>query len=177
MSLYRTNLGELPRDLDHDDVVHAPVRELTGLPPVILCGGEANALSVARELSRQGVRVIAIGAEPTCVRYSRRCQWIQLSTDAPEGEQLLQFLLGPDSQSLRGGVLLACSDAALIVLARHRRPLQQHYRLDLANPTAQLAMLDKLKTYEVARAAGVATPKFWSIESHDDVQVIRHELV
>jgi D-aspartate ligase len=49
--------------------------------------------------------------------------------------------------------------------------------LDLANPAAQVSMLDKLSTYQIARAAGVTTPKFWSIATHEDVQTIRDELV
>src|SRR5207237_8242987 len=129
------------------------------------------------ELGRQGVKVIAVGVETTCVRYSRYCQWVQLPQEGPEGDQLLQFLLGAESESLRGGVLLACSDAALLVLAKHRRALQQRYRLDLANPSAQLSMLYKLSTYEIARAAGVVTPRFWNITSNADVESIRNELV
>jgi predicted ATP-grasp superfamily ATP-dependent carboligase len=89
----------------------------------------------------------------------------------------VEFLLGPDSQELAGAVLLACSDAALQLLAAHRDALQKRYRLDLANPPAQLAMLDKLRTYELARTAGVATPKFWAVQSRDEVQSLRAELV
>lgn len=147
------------------------------LPPVVLLGGEANALSVARELAARGTKVFAVGAEPTCVRHSRRCEWIDLPPGGDAEARFADFLLGPRSERFAGAVLLACSDAALQVLARHREALLRRYRLDLAHPPAQLAMLDKLETYQLARAAGVATPLFWAVESRADVRAIARELV
>src|SRR5262245_23169583 len=38
-------------------------------------------------------------------------------------------------------------------------------------------MLDKLATYQVARAAGVPTPRFWQVQSLADAEALRDELV
>jgi predicted ATP-grasp superfamily ATP-dependent carboligase len=38
-------------------------------------------------------------------------------------------------------------------------------------------MLDKLDTYRAARSAGVPTPKFWEIESAEQLEAVRSELV
>src|SRR5262245_53131101 len=38
-------------------------------------------------------------------------------------------------------------------------------------------MLDKLATYQVARAAGVPTPRFWQVQSLADAEAVRDELV
>src|SRR5690554_4166088 len=45
-------------------------------PPVILLGGEANALSVARDLGRTGVTVFAMVEPRSSVPYSRYCRRI-----------------------------------------------------------------------------------------------------
>lgn len=153
-----------------------PVRR-HALPPAILIGGEANALSVARQLSSHGVLVYALGPSDTCIRYSRHCRWISLNLDDGVEEGIGRFLLGPDARELEGSVLLACSDAGLQVLARHREQLLDRYLLDSFNPAAQRAMLDKLTTYEAARAAGVATPRFWSAAAMEQLEALRDELV
>src|SRR5690606_39700831 len=87
------------------------------------------------------------------------------------------FLLSEQAKPYHGAVLLACSDAGILVLLRHREALQRLYRLDLCNPTAQMIMLDKLETYRCATAAGVVTPRFWAARTVEQIEAIRDELV
>jgi predicted ATP-grasp superfamily ATP-dependent carboligase len=149
------------------------------LPPVILLGGEANALSVARSLGRLGVVVHALNAPNACVRFSRHCRWVAVppADGGDVEESWARFLLGPGSDHLVGAVLLTCSDAGIRVLARHHEALSARFRLDECAPEAQLCMLDKLSTYRAARAAGVDTPRFWVAESCADLEALRDELV
>jgi predicted ATP-grasp superfamily ATP-dependent carboligase len=109
------------------------------------------------------------------VRYSRYCRWLEVPGDAPDS--WARFLLGPESDWLRGGVLLACSDDAIAIIARHRPDLSAKFRLEEANPAAQLDMLDKLRTYQAARAAGVPTPRFWAARTREQVVALREALV
>jgi D-aspartate ligase len=149
----------------------------SALPPVILLGGEANALSVARQLGRLGIRVFAINVPTACIRSSRYCRWIEVPLEDGAEESWARFLLGPDSAYLQGAVLLACSDAAIAVLAHHRSQLAERYRLDESEPGAQLCMLDKYSTYQTAVAAGVPTPRFWRAEGREHVLSLKDELV
>jgi D-aspartate ligase len=146
-------------------------------PPLIILGGGANALSVARSLGSRGVRVYAINLPTEHVRYSRYCRWIPLSIHGSPEQCWTDFLLGPRSDYLRGSVLLSGSDAGLTILANHQDELAKKFLLDESNPAAQRAMLDKRSTYECARAAGVETPRFWLPKSLDDVVAARNELV
>src|SRR3954452_24368130 len=137
-----------------------PIREAPsqgtkpGLPPAILLGGGANALSVARCLARQGVVVYAINEPSAPVRSSRHCRWLEGRPDDGDGEESwARFLLGPATEHLRGAVLLSCSDQGIQVIARHRDALEARFLLDDSNRAAQLRVLDKLSTYEEARAA------------------------
>lgn len=147
------------------------------LPPVLILGGEANALSVARDLGRMGVKVFAVGESTSAARHSRYCNWIDLAGPGKAEEVWSAFLLGPDSDYLKGAVVLACSDAGLTVLARHREQLQKRFRLDISNTAAQLAMLDKLTTYNIAEAGGVPTPKFWAVSTREQIVGLRDALV
>ena len=126
--------------------------------PVIILGGAANALSVARSLGRAGADVFALVAAGEFVRRSRFCQPI----DVPGGVAgWTDFLLGPDSDRWTGAVLLSCSDDGIELIAEHREALARRFLLDDSHPPAQRAMLNKLDTYRAAEAAGVPTPRFW----------------
>jgi predicted ATP-grasp superfamily ATP-dependent carboligase len=71
-------------------------------PPILLLGGEANALSVARELGREGIPVFAVGEPDAAARHSRYCRWIDLPTAGDPETAWADFLLGPASDHLRG---------------------------------------------------------------------------
>lgn len=148
-----------------------------GLPPAIVIGGGSNALSIARSLGRVGVSVYAINEPTAHVRYSRYARWIDLPA-GPDAEQAwADWLTGPESEPLRGGVLLAAGDAAIEMLAAHRERLAERYLLDLSDVTAQRTMLNKLATYRAAVAAGVPTPRFWIASTLEHIEQLRSELV
>jgi predicted ATP-grasp superfamily ATP-dependent carboligase len=148
------------------------------LPAVIIVGGDHNALSIARSLGSAGVDVYSIGDPQALVKYSRFSKWVALPRGrAIAPEVWAAYLLGPGSEHLRGAVLLAASDEAIELIARHRDQLSEKFRLDLSNPVAQLCMLDKLGTYRAAQAAGVPTPKFWIADTREQVAELQRELV
>lgn len=140
------------------DARRAAARGRPGPPPAVILGGGANAVSVARSLGRAGVPVFALCEPGAPVRHSRFCR----AVDVPGGEDAWAgFLLGPASDPLRGAAVLSCSDAGIELIARHREALAGRFLLDDSNPAAQLAMLNKLDTYQAALEAGVPTPAFW----------------
>ena len=149
----------------------------TDLPPVLLLGGEVNALSVARDLVAMGVTVYAVGGADSCVRNSRHVRWIDVDVTSGVEPAWAAFLLGPASDHLCGAVVLACSDAGIRVLANHRDALLERFKLDASDARAQIEMLDKLTTYQHAAAAGVCTPKFWAVGSSEQLSDVREQLV
>jgi D-aspartate ligase len=152
-------------------------RQLAG-PPVIIVGGNANALSIAWSLGRAGVEIYAINAPQELVKYSRFCKWIEIARGSGTlQEDWAAYLLGSESEHLRGSVLLAASDVAIELIATYRQQLSRKFRLDLSNPAAQLCMLDKLCTYRAARAVGVPTPKFWVAETREQIRNLKDDLV
>lgn len=146
------------------------------LPPVILLGGAANALSVARSLGRQGIRVYALNEDAAAVRFSRYCRRIRAPWAGSDEATWTRCLLGRATDRLRGAGLLACSDLAIEIIAEHRTVLAGKFRLDLSDVPAQRAMLNKLATYQTAVAAGVPTPRFWVVDNVRGVLDLRGEL-
>ncbi len=147
------------------------------LPPVIVFGGNDNAISIVRSLGARSIPVYVLNeqrADVQCSRYARR---LSLGCDLPFPEAATKFLTSSESSFLEGAVLLACSDEALEILAQHHGTLASKFRLDLSNPVAQTMMLDKLATYQAARDAEVPTPRFWQIESLADMHEYRNEFV
>lgn len=148
------------------------------LPPAIVLGGEHNAFSIAHSLGAAGIPVYAINDPQSELRYSRFCHFITIhGSSSNQQDAWTDYLLGPQSEPLRDSVLLAASDEGIEIIAKHREALSQRFRLDISNPAAQLAMLNKLYTYEAARAAGVPAPKFWKCDSRREVEAVKDKLV
>jgi D-aspartate ligase len=151
-------------------------RSDSSLPPVIILGGEANALSVARDLGRAGVKVYILCDAGAFVRHSRFVEWIETLGDCGQEAAWSRFLLSQESDHLKGAVVLSCSDAGIQVLLRHREQLESRFKLDIANPRAQRDMLDKFTTYEHAHAANVPTPGFWETSSREQIMAMRDSI-
>jgi len=146
-------------------------------PLAIILGGDANALSIVRSLGRAGVESYAINYPQAPVKYSRFCKWIDIpKAPGTVAETWAAYLLGHESNHLRGAVLLAASDEAIELIVKHRQALSEKFRLDLSNPKAQLCMLNKLCTYQAAQRAGVPTPKFWITDTREQIEKLKDEL-
>lgn len=150
---------------------------MTGPPRAILLGGHETALAVARSLGRRGVRVLVSGPEGGLAMRSRFCAEARAFPDPLRASAFWEeLLLGRDSMPPEGSVLLATCDEALEFIATRYTPLARRYRLDMHDPQLHLALLDKRRTLELGRAAGVATPSYWRIEGAQDLERALAEL-
>ena len=142
-------------------------------PPVIVLGGGANAISIARSLGRQGIKVYSLNYPESYVRFSRYSEWISTAPDNGIEESWARFLLSSESDYLRGAVLLTGSDYGIEFIALNRDELQKKFILDISRKDIQMCLLEKLCTYERAAEAGIPTPQFWKAENLG--QVLRYE--
>jgi D-aspartate ligase len=142
-------------------------------PPAVLLGGAANAVSLARSLAAAAVRVYALGTgglDP--VRYSRFARYVPFRPENQVADWLRWLENGPD-----GAVILPCNDDGVELIARHRaRLVGRGYRPVEANDEIALAMLDKERTYELARANGVPTPATMSIMEASQLEAAAEEI-
>ncbi len=135
----------------------------------ILLGGAGPALSVARSLHGWGVPVTVLGAGHDLVRASRSCDTF---VDLGRGDGLQgrweQWLM---TREAGGQVLLACGDDGLELISRKRQQLSVHgYRVGESRDDVVSSMLDKQRTYALARQHGIECPKTITIESEADVE-------
>jgi D-aspartate ligase len=137
-------------------------------PPVVLLGGGPIAVPVARSLAGAQVFVYALGHYLDPVRASRACgRFIDLGAGEGVSDRWLDWL---DGRNAAGAVVFACNDDGLELVANHRSVLTERgYRFIPTNDDVVLAMLDKLRTYELAQAAGVRSPRHVVMGPDDDV--------
>ncbi|MDQ2724153.1 MAG: hypothetical protein M3Y36_01445 [Actinomycetota bacterium] len=131
-----------------------------------------NALSVARTLWRRGVAVdvLAGSISDSPVQHSRAARsYVQLTEGQDPTDAWLDWL----RTSAQPSVVLPCSDEGLELIARHRHSLTAvgHQPIE-ANDEVLLAMLDKSRTYELARQIGVPAPQTITVAVTDDLDLL-----
>lgn len=134
----------------------------------MILGGGPIAVPVARSLRRAGARTYALGYVSDPVRHSRFCdEFVDLGSGEGVQERWLAWLLEGGAP---GAVVLPCNDDALEMVARNRPALRGHgYRPIEADDEVVLAMLDKERTYALAREAGVPAPRVALVCPGDDL--------
>lgn len=145
--------------------------------PVLLLGGQENALSIVRSLSRHGVRV-SVAAQDSC--WALRSRYCFNKYICPQHENIYSFweslLLGEDKR-LHGSIVFACNDEAMVFLADYRAKIENDYILDDFIPEIQLKTLDKMETLRLAKECEVGAPYYWNIDTFDDVVRVKDEIV
>ncbi len=132
--------------------------------PAVLLGGGIIAVSVARGLGAADVPVLALGdARTDLVKHSRFCtSFVDLGSGDGVQERWLEWL---SERPIGDAVVLPCCDDGLELVARHRATLTSNGYLPIeSNDEVVLAMLDKLKTYALAKNAGVEVPRHFALE-------------
>lgn len=128
----------------------------TAVPPAVLLGGEVTALSVARSLHAAGIEVHLLSHSRSCARFSRAVSgFVDVGHEDPQAG-MLHWLRSATVQ----GVVLPASDDGVELIARHRAELVAcGHRPVEGDDEVLVAMLDKLKTYELATAHGIPAPR------------------
>jgi D-aspartate ligase len=138
--------------------------------PVLLFDGGIISLSVARSLGKRGIPVYSIDIPENHARFSRYSKRIPFKENNIQA--WMEWLTGKDSEPYRGSVIFPCSDHIMEITARHRAQLATDYILPEANDDVLLAMLDKAKTYPLAKKSGVPIPQTWIVRTREDIETI-----
>ena len=144
--------------------------------PAVLLGGAMNSLSVARSLWRMGVPVDVFdeGLSDSPVRHSRgRRRYYELGPNEDVAEEWRTRLREPCEPS----IILPCCDDGLEFIAHHRLALQAvGHRPIEANDEVVLALLDKARTYDLARQVGVPAPRTLELTDRGDFSAVENTL-
>lgn len=130
-------------------------------PPVILLGGAENAVACARRFVADDIETVVVQADRA---PALRCRGVvrQPLGSRLEAADVVRWLNGP-GLDWKGAVVIPLSDQALLAVVEHHPAIREHYRPAVLDPAVVAAMLDKQRTLELARAAGVDAPKQWLI--------------
>ncbi len=104
------------------------------------------------------------------VQHSRACaRFVELGSGSGVQDRWLQWLRSFDQPA----VVLPCCDDALELVARHRDELRYlgHTAIE-ADDEVLLAMLDKRRTYDLARRLGMRTPRTTVVDSESSAEQI-----
>jgi D-aspartate ligase len=146
--------------------------------PVLVLGGQENALAIVRGLGKRGIPVHVAAREDCLAFRSRYCAGRHPYTrGADAAAHLADSLLGGTHDDLRGAVVFPCSDDALEVVADHCDALRERFTVPEFLPGLQRALLDKQRTLELARSVGVPVPSFWNLEGVEQLESRRAEMV
>jgi predicted ATP-grasp superfamily ATP-dependent carboligase len=144
--------------------------------PILILGGKENSLSITRHLGGLGVSVRVSGPANCWGIYSRYCQESFLVRPGTSAAQFWHNLLLASDRRLDGHVIFACSDEAIEFIADNYHKLAQRYVVGDAVPALQKAFLDKRRTLELAREAGIDAPAFWSVKSVSELDDIADKI-
>jgi len=148
-------------------------KEKRDSPPVLVLGGEENALSIARSFGRRQVRVFVCATEGCFAFKSRYCTRVfVIPASESQKNYWNRVLLDDENSQLAGAVIFPGNDDAVEFLAANRQLLAKRFIIDDARPEISTAMLSKLATLELAQKLGCPTPAFHCIESLQDVAQI-----
>lgn len=146
--------------------------------PVILLGGYANALSIVRSLSKQGIEVSVVAESRSPALRSRFCRERHpLPPGAVPQVHWRSLLLEENLDRWRGSVLFPCEDNAIDTVASNYEELRQHYLVAEYDPQLWRAMLDKRRTLELAAEAGCNPPKFLEIHGEEQLRIVADEFL
>lgn len=141
------------------------------LPHVILLGGKLIALSVVRALGKNNIKCYVIDDPKSIAHYSRYSIGIR-HLNINNETYVLEWLINQGKNATQKFILISCCDEALKIVTENRKILEEYYILQEGNDEITLAMLDKLKTYQLAKSLNIPVPNVWSIDSIADLDTI-----
>ncbi|MEX5729685.1 D-aspartate ligase [Rhodovulum iodosum] len=152
-------------------------QELETSTPVLILGGAANSAALARNLARVGITVSAAGKSGCLALDSRHCHGkFRAPAECSIQDFWRELLLERPRPELEGSLIFALCDDSIEFVTSNHAALSQRYLLEGFDPALRREMLDKRATLVRARAAGVATPNFWDVDSAEKLEEIREDV-
>ena len=139
-------------------------------PGALVIVGSFQSLGILRSLAGHGVPTYLIDWDLCVGRFSRCAHRFSLCPPAVEEARFLQFLRDlAVRENLMGWVIYANDDRTVGVLSRHKRELEEYYRVPVPDWEITKAAIDKRLTHALAERAGVPYPRTFYPGGVDDL--------
>jgi D-aspartate ligase len=143
---------------------------VTGTTAIVV-SGFTHALGVVRSLGRQGVPVAVVSYDERDIATSSRFVREVIPAPHPDKDepQFVKALLDAAYQR-PGSLLVPASDAALGSIARHKTDLEDAGLIvAVDDQEVSETLLNKAKTFALARCAGIPSPVTYAASSEEEV--------
>jgi predicted ATP-grasp superfamily ATP-dependent carboligase len=139
--------------------------------PVVVVGGNLNALGVVRSLARAGIAAYALGTSRDCpTAWSRHCRFVPVAR--LHGEPLIEGLTRLARCLSQRPALLLTHDTSVDTVSAHRPVLEPLYHIDLPAAPIVAALSDKLAFQTLAEREGFAVPRSRAVRGTQDLDRI-----
>ncbi len=145
-------------------------------PVVVTCCAKAG-LAIIRALGARKIPVAGAAYGNGQIGLSSRYLDAKLRCPDP-AEREAQFIAYLERLPARweGAVLFPSDDASLVALARHKERLSQRFRVVAQSWERVRDLIEKHRTYEIAREAGVPFPKLQRVRAADAALAFAREI-
>lgn len=151
-------------------MIRSTGRISTDRPPAVIVGLDCiTGLQSARILTARGIPVVGVVADPG--HFCARTRLPVAIVTAPlRGEPLVDALVALGGRLDRPGVLVPCTDAAVLAISAGRDRLAGSFRFVLPDHADVVRLMDKVGFAEHALAAGLAIPPTAVLRSRPDAE-------
>lgn len=133
--------------------------------PVVVVGGDVNALAIARKFYRRGIPTFVLSSKDNPAAESRCVeQFFSPASGQTIADFFSEVLIESPVPSLAGGVLIMASDEAITFAHQNHDELKEHYLVEENQAALRYELLDKQRTIDIAREANIPAPRYWSID-------------
>ena len=140
-------------------------------PGALVIVGSFQSLGILRSLAGHGVRTYLIDWDLCVGRFSRCTNRFSICPPAIDEARFLQFLRElAVRENLKGWLIYANDDRTVGVLSRHKKELEELYRIPVPDWEITKAAIDKRQTYRLAEQAGIPFPRTFYPGSVDELK-------
>ena len=130
-------------------------------PGVIVIGDHVQALGIIRSLGRCGIPVYLVHDKNLCIgRFSRyTTRYIKIPSVSNESE-FVDFMIDfAKNEQVRDWILMPTNDAWVYVLSKHKKTLEEYYKVSTSSWDIVKFAYNKKLTYQIAEKNKVPVPK------------------
>ena len=140
-------------------------------PALVFQVSWANGLDIIRDLSAEGVPLLALDANPRALGLRSRLAAGMVCPDPRDDEEaFVAFLEDLGRRLPRKGVLFPTHDQYIWPISRHAERLEPYYLIPFSRWETMERLHDKRAQMEAAWRAGVDTPKTVFVDSAEDLE-------
>ena len=147
-------------------------------PGVIVIGDHVQALGIIRSLGRHGIPVYLLHDKNICIgRFSRYTKRYIKTPNASNESKFVDFMIKlANREQIKGWILMPTNDAILCTLSRHKKTLEEYYKVSTPRWDIVKFAYNKKLTYQIAEKNGIPIPQTFYPENLDEMKEISHDI-